>query len=480
VDRPTVAVVGAGIAGLAAAWELVTGAGDEPPGVVVLEAGPRAGGKLQSRPVAGRDVDVAADAFLARRPEATDLVTELGLDGELVSPGASGAGLWARGRLRAMPDGLNLGVPTRWWPVARSGILGPLESLALLRDRVVPHRGAVGPTGDVAVGPTVARRLGQTVVDRLVDPLVGGIHAGGVADLSAAATLPALLAADRAPGGLMRALARTLPPPPDPDRPPAPVFWSLRGGVAALADALVAALADRGVVVRTSTPVERLTAGPSGRGWVLGLPADGSLHVDGVVLATPGHRTAGLLAPHAPEAAGILGELGTASVTVVTVALPRDAVRTPLEGTGFLVPRSERVAGRVPFVTGCTYLGRKWPHLARPDDELVRLSLGRFGDDRTAGLDDDEVVAVALAELAVVLEVRGRPLDAQVTRWADAFPQYRPGHFTRAERVDELVGALGAVAVAGAASRGVGIPACVGSGRVAARRVRDALVAAGR
>ena len=126
--RPTVAVVGGGIAGLAAAWELVAGPGNGPvPDVVVLEAGDRLGGKVRSEPFAGRRVDVAADAFLARRPEATGLCEELGLTDQLVPVGASGASIWARHRLRPMPDGLNLGVPTRWWPLVRSGILSPVE-----------------------------------------------------------------------------------------------------------------------------------------------------------------------------------------------------------------------------------------------------------------------------------------------------------------------------------------------------------------
>ena len=129
-SRPVVAVVGGGVAGLAAAWELVGGAAgadaDGPvPEVVLLESAERLGGKVRAEPFAGRRVDVAADAFLARRPEAVELCAELGLSDALVPVGASGAAIWARGRLREMPEGLNLGVPTRWWPLLRSGLLGP-------------------------------------------------------------------------------------------------------------------------------------------------------------------------------------------------------------------------------------------------------------------------------------------------------------------------------------------------------------------
>ena len=263
-SRPTIAVVGGGIAGLAAAWELVNGPGSGcgdrlPPEVVVLEADDRLGGKLASATFAGRRVDVAADAFLARRPEATQLCDELGLTGCLVPVGASGASVWARQRLRSMPDGLNLGVPTRWWPLVRSGIVSPAESLRLLRDLVPLGRPRRPPLGDRSVGEIVGERLGRTVVDRLADPLIGGIHAGNADELSAAATFPVLIAASDQSGSLMRRLgaarARSAPPV-GVDGTPSPVFWSLAETTSSLVDELGDALRARGVTVRTGAAVE--------------------------------------------------------------------------------------------------------------------------------------------------------------------------------------------------------------------------------
>jgi oxygen-dependent protoporphyrinogen oxidase len=481
------------MAGLAAAWELTRDQGSPgrgAPRVVVLEAGSDTGGNVRSTEFCGRPVDLAADAFLARRPEATALCTELGLDGSLVAPGASGASLWARGRLRMMPEGLNLGVPTRWLPLARSGILSAAGSARAAVDLVRPHRPGPGGTGDRAVGPVVAARLGHEVVERLVDPLVGGIHAGGVDQLSAAATFPPLLAADHRRGSLMRRLA--LPTPAGgPGASAAPVFWSLDGGTARLPAELAAALVDRGVAVRTRTAVEALTrcAPDSGATWRLTLSGDGAvvpgatgtdgpertLEVDGVVLAVPAGAAAGLLAGHAPVAADILGGIRHASVAVITLSLPAGAVTGAMDGTGFLVPRTSLVDGRPALVTGCTYLTRKWPGLARPGDELVRLSVGRSGDDRAGTLDDDELAAAAFAELAAILAVDGRPRQALVTRWDGAFPQYDVGHLERIDRVERSVAELPAVAVAGAAYRGVGIPAVVGGGRAAARAVLGSL-----
>jgi oxygen-dependent protoporphyrinogen oxidase len=485
----TVAVVGAGIAGLAAAWELVAGSDRAHRAsleVHVLEAGDRVGGKLQSADFAGRRVDLGADAFLARRPEATELCRELGLTGELVPVGASGASVWARGRLRSMPAGLNLGVPTRWWPLFRSGILSPGESLRVARDLVPPHPAARGAAGDRSVGDIVSGRLGRPVVERLVDPLVGGINAGGVDELSAAATFPQLLAASEQPGSLMRRLRPSPTGGPVPG-PSSPVFWSLGGGTARLAGALVEALAGRGVTMRTNVSVqsiERQEAGRSGRAeWRLALEGPGAgpdagrtggpdrLQADCVVLAVPAVEAAVLLAPLAPAAAGRLEVLTYAPVAVVTLSIPSGAISAPLLGTGFLVPRTSTMGGRPALITACTYLTRKWPHLARPGDELVRASVGRFGDDRHRGLDDAELATSVFGELAQILDIHGAPLDQLVARWDRGLPQYEVGHLEAVERIDREVAGLPGVAVAGAAYRGVGIPACIGSGRAAARRV---------
>jgi oxygen-dependent protoporphyrinogen oxidase len=491
-----VAVVGGGMAGLAAAWQLSQDLGPsaagEPPRVLVLEAGGRTGGKVRSTEFAGRQVDLAADAFLARRPEATGLCTELGLADALVAPGAAGASLWARGRLRMMPDGVNLGVPTRWWPLARSGILDTGGSVRAAMDLVRPHRARPDATGDAAVGGVVTARLGHEVTERLVDPLIGGIHAGGVDDLSAEATFPPLLAADRSSGSLMKRLRMPAPPPPDPAAPPAPVFWSLEGTAARLPAELTAALVARGVAVHVGVAVEALTrraADGTAGSWELTLAGDAStvpgatgaadsartLTVDGVVLAVPAGQAASLLADHAPHASAVLGDIRHSSVSVVTLSFPTAAIRGELVGTGFLVPRTSPVDGRTALITGCTYLTRKWPGLARPGDELIRLSVGRFGDDRPDAMDDDELTAAAFAELARILGVDGRPRESLVTRWHGAFPQYAPGHLQRSDRVDRAVAELPGIGVAGSAYRGVGIPAVVGSGRAAARAVLASL-----
>ena len=206
-------------------------------------------------------VDLGPDGFLGRRREAVDLCEEVGIADALVPVAARGASVWARGRLRTLPEGHALGIPTRFWPTARSGIVGVRGTLGLARDAVLPRPDVRGPIGDRAIGPLVARKLGQRVVDMLVDPLIGGIHAGSVDDMSAAATFPPLLAAAQRRGGLMRALRAEVPAP-DPDGPP--LFWALDGGMASLVDALAAGLRARGADVRLSSPADRLERSSAG------------------------------------------------------------------------------------------------------------------------------------------------------------------------------------------------------------------------
>jgi oxygen-dependent protoporphyrinogen oxidase len=462
-----VVVVGGGISGLAAAWELSGAARSlaDPFEIVVLEASDRVGGMLRSDDLAGRVVDMGADGFLGRRPEAVELCREIGLEDQLVPIAARGASVWSRGRLRVLPERHAMGIPTKFWPTARSGVLGIGGSVALARDALLPRPDVRGPIGDRAIGPLVARKLGRRVVDQLADPLIGGIHAGSVDDMSAAAVFPPLLAAAHRRGSLMRAL-RAETPEPDPDAPP--LFWALEGGMVALVDALRAGLERRGVRLDLSSPVEALER--ASNSWRL--QGSDEVQADAVVLALAAPVTARLLQPHDDEAAALLASIDYASVTVVTLRVRDDCVPTDLFGTGFLVPRRSAPKRGEPWaVTACTYLDRKWPHLAREGETLLRASLGRIDDTRAEEWTDSECAARAWEELGALAGVTGQPIGWTVVRHPQAFPQYRVHHLLRTAGVEAAVARLGGLAVAGSAYRGVGIPACIASGRAAARAV---------
>ncbi|MCU1377557.1 MAG: Protoporphyrinogen oxidase [Acidimicrobiales bacterium] len=430
------AVVGGGIAGLAAAYDLARG-GDE---VVVHEASEVVGGKLQTELFAGTQLDAAADAFLARRPEAVQLCEELGLRAELESPAVGSSYIWSRGALRPVPKGQVLGVPTDFTALRASGVLSTLGVLRAALEPWLPGK----PLGaDATVGDVIRRRYGGETAARLVDPLIGGINAGHTDRLSIDAVAPQIAAAARRDRSLTRAL-RTSPAP-----APGPVFFTLPGGMARLVDALVASITAHGGEVRTGAPVASLDA----------------LDADGVVLAVPAYAAAPLLESVAPGPAATLAAIDYSSVTLVAFAYPDDAIDRSLDASGFLVPRPEGL-----LMTACSWSSTKWAHLAAPGRFVLRVSAGRIGDERAAGLSDEALVAQLRDELALTMGVRGEPLEIAVHRWPRAFPQYAPGHLARMAEVRAALPP--GLALAGALLGGVGIPACIGTGRSAAARLR--------
>ena len=437
-----VGIVGGGIAGLAAAHEVLLQGGTP----IVFEADDRAGGKLRTEPFDGIDIDTGPDSFLARRPEAVQLCRELGLDG-LEPPAATSAYVFARGALRRLPAGLVLGVPTDPLALARSGILSPWGAARAAAEPFVPGA-ALG--ADDALGAVIRRRYGDEVASRLVDPLLGGINAGDVDTLSIDTVAPQIAAAARADRSLTRALKRAPAPPTSND----PVFLTVPGGLAQLVDALVASIVERGGEVRTGDPVSGISATSI-------TSRSGTTDVQGVVLAAPAYVTAPLVEPLAPGAAGTLSAIPYASVAMTLLAY--DDARD-LDASGFLVPKTEGL-----LMTAASWASSKWRHLARPGRILLRVSAGRHGDERAMGLDDDDLVARMRADLARTMDLTGEPTAARVVRWPRSFPQYPPGHAARI--ADALATLPAGVALAGAALGGVGIPACIGSGRAAARTV---------
>jgi oxygen-dependent protoporphyrinogen oxidase len=444
--KPRVAVVGGGITGLSAAWELLQSGAE----VMVLESSDRLGGKIVTDEIGGHPVDLGPDAFVARTSEVTDLCRELGLEDDLVTSATDHAAVWVGGHLRPLPRDILLGVPSRLTSLVRSRILSPGAVARAALDSFVPRGRRKDGDGDLSVGDLVAARLGHQVQDRLVDPLFGGIHAGPSKDLSVRATAPQLAAAASA-RSLMRGVRAQR------GDQAKPSFHSLRGGMGQLVDRLAEELHDGGVIIHLESPVESV-------------PVEGA---DATIVATPAHVTAGLVATASPEAAAELRSIDHASVTVTVLTYPASAFPEPPDGSGFLVPQSEDH-----LITACSFASAKWPHWAEPDEVVLRVSAGRFGDERALKMKDVELVQHLHNELVEVLQLTKAPVRARVTRWLDAFPQYRVGHLERVASMEAALGRdLPGVAVVGAAYRGLGITTCIAQGRDAARRVLASIIA---
>jgi oxygen-dependent protoporphyrinogen oxidase len=422
---------------LAAAWELsaVDGAS-----VTVHEASDHLGGKVHTSPFAGLAVDEGADAFLLRVPWAMDLVRELGLEDQVVHPTERRAYIWSRSALRPLPTQHVLGVPLDLDDLAGTGLLDDGE-LAETR-AAYDQPGSAVTTDDVSVAVLVAEAAGRPVLDRVVAPLLGGINAGRVEDMSAATLTPQLLAAGRHPNGLLAGL-REQRRGADPD---APVFGSFVDGTQVLVDRLVELLRARRVTVETDDPVGSLD----------------DFGTDGIVVATPAFEAGRLLRSEAITA------IPYASVVLVSVAVAAAAIDRPLDASGFLVARPEGL-----LLTACSWSSRKWAHLGTGETVVLRASAGSAEDQRAVDLPDDELAVHLLDELSTTMALAGPPSEIRVSRWHRSFPQYGVGH---AERVADIEAGLpDHVVLAGAAYRGVGIPACIHSGREAARRLVERL-----
>jgi oxygen-dependent protoporphyrinogen oxidase len=469
--QPHVAVVGAGIAGLAAAFFLR----DVPCRVTVLEGSPRLGGKLSVSEIAGVAVDEGAEALLARRPEGTGLAAAAGLAGQLAWPGTTAARIWSRGRMRPLPRRQFMGVPADLAELAASGLVSPAGLARAHQDLDLP---ATRRGGDVPVAGYVAARFGQEVVDRLVDPLLAGVYAGRAEELSFEATLPALAAESGRHASLAAAAAALLPGPAGDDgtvppgtRPP-PVFTTLAAGLGTLPGAVAAA---SGACVRTSAMVRGLARAAGGWRLTVGSAHDEEyLLADAVVLAAPATPVARLLAgvPGASAAVTALQEIRYASMAIATLAYPAAAFPGPLEGSGYLVPA---VDGRP--VKAVTYSTVKWPHLrdAAAGLAIVRCSVGRIGEEALLQSADEELAAVAAADLAAATGARGAPVASRVTRWGGGLPQYTVGHLDRVARIRAAVASQPGLAVCGAAYDGIGIPACVATAQAAAGQIAEYL-----
>ena len=466
MSHAQVVVVGGGISGLAAAWELSQRVPDAR--ICVLDASDRPGGKLRLETVAGTPIDVGAESMLARRPEAVGLVEEIGAAALLTHPATTAAAVWSRGGLHPLPKGTLMGIPGD--PQAALGLLTPGE-VGRACDEAPWPGGTVH--ADVSVGEYVAARLGTAVVDRLVEPLLGGVYAGHAGRLSLEACVPVLFEVARSGGSLTgaaqaasRAAAANT----------SPVFAGLVGGMGRLPELLVAALADRGVEIRSGTIARELHRRSRG-GWTVVTgprPAPELLDADAVVLAVPAAPTSRLLRDLAPVAATELAGIDYASMAIVTLAVARDGLGE-LPGSGFLVPP---VDGR--GIKASTFSSNKWAWVASASKDacFLRASVGRAGEEADLQRPDSDLVALAVDEVGQAL---GRPLtpplDAHVQRWGGGLPQYAVGHRSRIARVRAAVADLPGLELAGAAYDGVGIPACVGSGRAASVAVATHLMA---
>ncbi|QJC54276.1 protoporphyrinogen oxidase [Paenibacillus albicereus] len=475
---PVIAVAGAGLTGLSAAFYLqqqARWAGREAR-IVLLEASGRLGGRIETLRKDGFTIEKGPDSFLGRKTAILELTRELGLLDELVTtnPKAAKTYLYQGGRLHPMPARLALGVPGDMASFLQTELMDPQDKFRASLDFLTPPRPDDGR--DESVGSLLERRFGRAMVERISEPLLAGIYAGDLYKLSLAATFPQFREAELGHGSLIRGMRAPKPggAPSAPAYVPAAarggVFMTYRRGLRTLVDGLDEALA--GIERRMDTRIEaiRRSSNREALPYALQLAGGELLEADAVVVTVPSEAAAGLLEPLTDTSA--LRAVDYVSVANVVMAFrEEDIADMAFDGSGFLVPRSE---GRT--ITACTWTSSKWLHSSPDGRVLLRCYVGRAGAEEGALLPDRELIAAVRRDVRDTMGVEAEPLFTEITRLPRSMPQYPVGHV---EAIAQLRAAMRrdcpGVYATGAAFDGVGLPDCIRQGREAARAIWETL-----
>lgn len=450
-----IAIVGGGIAGLAAAYELTT---RQIP-FVLFEASERAGGLIHTLHADGYTLEAGADSMLVQKRAALELCDELGLTPRLMPmKGPRTAFVLHRGRLHPLPPRSVFGIPSRWKDLARYSLLPAHARARMAMEPLVraKRRGA-----DESVADFFRRRLGAGTVDRLAQPLLGGIHAGDVERLSLPALFPRLAEAERSGRSLLRWTRTAVR-----GAASGGAFRSLSSGMQELVDALVRRLPP--TALHCTSPALGLARRDAC--WEV-TTASGIQRADGVILACPAHAARDLLARVDPRAADLCAGVRYVSTVSIGLGWPRAAIAHPLEGSGFVVARTSNDVR----ITACTWVSSKWDGRAPAGHVLLRAYLGGTHDPDAVDLPDEELAGIAVRELSAILSITGPPDVLRIVRWPDAGAQHEVGHIERMKALDARLAPLSRLFVTGSGFRSIGIPDCIADGRataeVAARAV---------
>jgi oxygen-dependent protoporphyrinogen oxidase len=465
--RPrSVAVIGAGITGLAAANHLREEAArrEMPLQVMLLEADTRIGGSIHTLSQQGFLIETGVDSFISEKPWGLALARRLGLESELIGTQEQFRKTYVvhAGRLEEIPPGFMLMAPTRVGPVLKSRIFSIRGKLRMALDLVLPRR---RESGDESLGSFVERRLGREVLDRLVQPLAGGIYTADPAILSLEATMPRFLELERRYRSLILGLrAAQAAHVPSASGPRWSLFVTFKGGMRVMVEKLASRL-DEGTI-RLGRVVTGLARDGDGHRWRLAFANGDALDVDGVICTASAAVAGRLIQPHDTQLAERLLEIRYSSAATVNMAYRMSDFPSPPDGFGFVVPAIERRK-----IIACTFSSLKFAGRAPEGMMLARVFLGGALQQNMMELSDDEMVAAARDEFRSLLGVKAEPILAHVERWPDAMPQYAVGHLDRVGEIENRAAALPAIAFAGSALRGVGVPDCIHGGELAAEAV---------
>ena len=455
-----VVVIGGGISGLAAAHRVVEL--DPTVQVTLLEASPRLGGTLLTDQREGFLLERGPDSFISEKPEAVALAKRLGVESRLIETNAEHrrSFIVRNGRLRPVPEGFQLLAPSRIWPFLTTDIFSLAGKARMSADLFLPRRTTNG-TNDESLASFVRRRLGREALERMAQPMVGGIYTADPETLSLRATLPRFLDMEREHRSLILAMLRKGRSQSGTSGARYSLFLSFDQGLQVLVDALAEAVA--GCQVRLNTKVVAIERQS---GFLIKTQKGDTIEADAICLAVPAYIAAQFVSSMDQTLASQLNQIKYASTATINLAYRREAVRHPLNGFGFVVPVVENRS-----LIACTFSSVKFPGRAPSDHVLLRAFVGGALQPDMFALEAPEMLRRVEQDLRGLLQIDGKPLFAEVSKWPNSMPQYEVGHLDRIAAIETRLAQLPNLALAGNAYRGAGIPDCIRSGESAAEKL---------
>lgn len=467
MEKKYVAVIGGGITGLATAFYLQKEAKEKglPINVRLIEASNRLGGVIETIKKDGFVIEKGPDSILERKKSALRLIEEVGLKDKVISNTAGKSYILVKGKLHSIPEGSFMGIPTKVSPFVFSGLFSSIGKLRAAGDFILPKGKA---QTDQSLGAFFRRRLGDEVVENLIEPLLSGIYAGDIDELSLMSLFPNLYEIEQQHRSLVLGLNRTMPAKSkkvqkQPTRKG--MFITLSTGL----EELVVQVEKRlkvGTVLK-GVAVEKVTRNVDGYSLVL---SNGTVeNADSVVMTIDHHHAQKMLADYAFMDA--FKNTPSTSVANVAMAFPKSTIKHDIEGSGFVVSRNSDYR-----ITACTWTHKKWPGTSPEDMALLRCYVGKPEDQEVVDMTDEEIIDIALKDLNKTMNITAKPVFHVVTRWKNTMPQYTVGHKERIQRVKEsLSKELPGVFLAGSSFEGVGIPDCIDQGHDAVKKVLEYL-----
>jgi oxygen-dependent protoporphyrinogen oxidase len=453
---PEVVIVGGGVAGLAAAYQL------NQMGVsfAILERAARPGGVIISEETDGFVVDGGPDALLTLKPDGIALCREIGLGDRLVSTRLPRIAYVQRGgRLHALPAASVIGIPTAIGPLARTHLFSWTGKLRMAGELFVrPKR----DDADESIGDFINRRFGHEAAVFLAEPLLAGIHAGDVNRLSARALFPRFVQAEQTHGSVLRAFRREMRT--AGNRATDGVFRSLPGGLSELVRALVASLPRD--AIRPNSAVSAVRPAAASDGFRIDPGTGPSVDARAVVLAVPAYVIGDIVRSLDADLSRLCDSIPYTSTATVALGFPREAVANPMSGSGFVVPAVESTG-----ILAASWLSSKWPGRAPEGRVLLRTFVGGARDPDALACRDADLIALSLRAITPILGVRGEPQLARVYRFERAHAQHNVGHLDKIAAIERALDRHPGIFVTGSGFRGVGIPDCVADARTTARAV---------